>query len=106
MHTAGQIESVFSVISYLGLAIHSRFALVLLLLSGGSHHTRLGQLSHAMPPLSPVSLEVNQGSSLTALPGETVQIMFDLTNVFDRPVKFFFAARDQFQYVRNVHPLT
>lgn len=58
----------------------------------------------ALAPISPISLEVNQASSLTALPGETVQIMFDLTNQYQRAVKFFFLARDQFQYVRNVHP--
>lgn len=58
----------------------------------------------ALAPISPISLEVNQASSLTALPGETVQIMFDLTNHYQRAVKFFFSARDQFQYVRNVHP--
>uniref|UniRef100_A0A8D8PP93 Uncharacterized protein n=1 Tax=Cacopsylla melanoneura TaxID=428564 RepID=A0A8D8PP93_9HEMI len=72
--------------------------------SNGPHNAQNQQSS--MTSINPIQLEVNQASSLTALPGETAQIQFDLTNNFQRPIRFYFVARDQFQYVRSVYPPT
>ncbi|KAL1461733.1 hypothetical protein WDU94_013605 [Cyamophila willieti] len=79
-------------------------------LNGDSFHQMFTNGPHNAPnqqfPISPIQLEVNQASSLTALPGETVQIQFDLTNNWQRPIRFYLVAKDQFQYVRSVYPPT